>query len=190
MQTKILPSRNSASGTKYKELDFRDSKTWFHPPLKGNTHTAFLIQPIPIQLARLLRRSLKVVPSKILNHLQLVQLSTGDDGFHKYNNLGYVQRLKELYQKFSSAAAQSRTTQKCWTYLATRSVLDQFHFSLFWLRQVLQFTSLPGASGLGAKSVLAHVQISLIYGRPHCSLFFPVFFRKRLLSHWSRAGLH
>ena len=141
----------------------------------------------------MLRRSLKVVPSKILNHLQLVQLSTGDDGFHKYNNLGYVQRLKELYQKFSSAAAQSRTTQKCWTYLATRSVLDQFHFSLFWLRQVLQFTSLPGASGLGAKSVLAHVQISLIYGRPHCSLFFsviPSFFRKRLLSHWSRAGLH
>ena len=67
-----------------------------------------------------------------------------------------MQRLKELYQKFSSAAAQSRTTQKCWTYLATRSVLDQFHFSLFWLRQVLQFTCLPGASGLGAKSVLAH----------------------------------
>ena len=31
-----------------------------------------------------------------------------------------------------------------------------------------------GASGLGAKSVLAHVQISLIYGRPHCSVFFSV----------------
>ena len=130
----------------------------------------------------MLRRSLKVVLNKILNHLQLVQLSTGDDGFHKYNNLGYVHRLKELYQKFSSAAAQSRTTQKCWTYLATRSVLDQFHFSLFWLRQVLQFTSLPGASGLGAKSVLAHVQISLIYGRPHCSLFFPVFSQKTSFS--------